>query len=84
MYTINWTRAATKQLQRIDRQGQKAIVAAVGALAEPDSARNVKALVDHKYGFRLRVGNYRVLFDLDTVIRIAKIQEVRRRDGKTC
>jgi mRNA interferase RelE/StbE len=37
----------------------------------------------NQYGYRLRVGNYRVLFDADTVIRIVEIQEVKTRDSNT-
>lgn len=83
MHTINWSRRATKQLQRIDRADQKRIVAAAGTLAHPESATNVKALTNHAYGFRLRVGNYRVLFDMDSVVRIIEIQEVVRRRTRT-
>jgi mRNA-degrading endonuclease RelE of RelBE toxin-antitoxin system len=46
-------------------------------------ARSVKALTDHEYGFRLRVGNYRVFFDFDGEIRIVSVEEVRRRDERT-
>jgi mRNA-degrading endonuclease RelE of RelBE toxin-antitoxin system len=47
------------------------------------SARNVKALTHHEYGYRLRVGNYRVFFEFDGAIRIVGIEEVRKRDERT-
>jgi mRNA-degrading endonuclease RelE of RelBE toxin-antitoxin system len=47
------------------------------------NAANVRALVAHEYGYRLRVGRYRVFFDARTEIRIVKIQEVKKRDGNT-
>lgn len=47
------------------------------------TARNVKALVDHEYGYRLRVGNYRVFFEYDGDVRIVNIEEVRKRDERT-
>jgi mRNA-degrading endonuclease RelE of RelBE toxin-antitoxin system len=40
-------------------------------------------LRNHRYGYRLRVGRYRVLFDHVDVIRIIKIQEVKKRDERT-
>lgn len=46
-------------------------------------ARNVKALAHHEYGYRLRVGNYRVFFDFDGAVRIVSIEEVRKRDERT-
>ena len=48
----------------------------------PD-CQGVKALTDHRYGCRLRVGRYRVLFDYDGEVRIVEIQEVKKRDGRT-
>lgn len=44
---------------------------------------NVKALSSHGYGYRLRVGNYRILFDWDGAIEIVSIQEVKKRDEHT-
>ena len=48
----------------------------------PD-CRNVKALTSHEYGFRMRVGNWRILFDVEDRIRIITIQEVKKRDERT-
>lgn len=52
-------------------------------LARMPDCRNVKALVAHEFGYRLRVGNYRVLFDWDGDIRVVEIQEVRKRNERT-
>lgn len=48
----------------------------------PD-AGNVKALIGHDYAYRLRVGNYRVMFDWDGTIKVVSIQEVKKRDERT-
>lgn len=45
--------------------------------------QQVKSLTNHEYGYRLRVGNYRVLFDWPGEIEIIEIQEVRKRDERT-
>lgn len=47
------------------------------------TCKNVKALVHHAYGYRLRVGHYRVLFDWDGGIQIVSIEEVKKRDEHT-
>jgi mRNA-degrading endonuclease RelE of RelBE toxin-antitoxin system len=47
------------------------------------TAKNVKALTNHQYGYRLKVGNYRVLFDVENDIQIIDIQEVKKRDDNT-
>lgn len=48
----------------------------------PD-VNNVKALVNYSKGYRLRAGNYRVLFDWDGKIHVISIQEVKKRDERT-
>lgn len=83
MNRINWTRKAIKQLGRLNKADQPAIYDAVQVLARMPDVQNVKRLSNHAYGYRLRVGNYRVLFDWDGGIRIVNIEEVRKRDEHT-
>lgn len=83
MNAINWTAKAAKQARKLDRPVRLQILDAVDALADMPNCQNVKALTSHKYGYRLRVGNYRVLFDWDGAIKIVDIQEVRKRDERT-
>lgn len=83
MNSINWTPKATKQVRKLDAQQAKQIVVAVRELAHMPNCQNVKALTKHEYGYRLRVGNYRVLFDWESQIKIVEIQEVRKRDERT-
>ncbi|MNH47194.1 hypothetical protein D3C79_1103120 [compost metagenome] len=45
--------------------------------------QSVKALANHIYGYRLRVGNYRILFDWDGSVKIVNIEEVKKRDEHT-
>lgn len=44
---------------------------------------NIKVLVNHKYDYRLRIGQYRVLFTWDDEIQIVQIEEVKKRDEHT-
>lgn len=44
------------------------------------ACQNVKALTNHRHGYRLRIGNYRVLFNWDGAIKVVEIEEVRKRD----
>jgi len=83
--TINWKPKALKQMRRIPAQAGAAIRRSVNAeLIDLSAARNVKALTDHAYGYRLRVGVYRVFFDfLGGDVCIVSIEEVRKRDERT-
>jgi len=85
MTRIEWTSKAYKQLRKIkNRQTESTIYEAVGELAAWPNCLNVKRLIDHQYQYRLRVGNYRVFFDVvgGTVI-IVTVQEVKKRDERT-
>ena len=88
-YDINWQKKATKQLLRLAPAVQTRIVQAVGKLANSATWTNVRALVNHQYSHRLRVGDFRVLFDADATpgeqgeVRILAVQEVRKRDEQT-
>ncbi len=73
-----------RQLRKIDTGAGKQIRTAVSTeLVDLSKARNVKALTNHQYGHRLRVGNYRVFFEFDGDVRIVSIEEVRKRDERT-
>jgi len=84
MYRIKWNRRAQKQFARLSSfKDQQRIFAAVTSLGNFPDVKQITALVNHQYGYRLRVGNYRILFDVESVINIIEIQEVKKRDDHT-
>jgi len=83
MYMINWSSKAKKQLRKIDRKEQEKIIDAVDELENFPTVKNVIPITRHQYKYRMRVGNYRVLFDADTQVKIIEIQQVRKRDEQT-
>ena len=83
MNTIYWTRKATKQLRKLAREDQATVYDAAQALARMPNVQHVKSLTGHTYGYRLRVGRYRVLFDWEDSINIVHIEEVKKRDERT-
>lgn len=84
MNSINWQPKALRQLRKIESQAGAQIRSAVSTeLVDLAQARNVKALTNHQYGYRLRVGNYRVFFEFEGTIRIVTIEEVKKRDERT-
>ena len=44
---------------------------------------NVKRLTDHEPTHRLRVGNWRILFNVFEEVSIIRIEEVKKRDEST-
>ena len=65
------------------QDGQAIRVAVRHELSDLATARNIKKLLSHSYGYRLRVGSYRVFFEFDGAIRIVTIQELRRRSEQS-
>jgi len=80
---LHWSNKAYKQLRKLHSTDQVTVDDAVQTLRHMPHVRNVKALVKHAYGYRLRVGNYRVLFNWNRGIHIVSIEEVRKRDERT-
>jgi mRNA interferase RelE/StbE len=79
----NGVRRQKDSLQKIPMKYCIAITDATRTLANYPNCKNVKPLNNHIYGFRLRVGRYRVFFNHDGQIKIIAIQEVKKRDERT-
>ena len=79
-YLVKFTDIAVKSLQRFPKNDQKRIVAKVEQLAAaPLHMPNVKRLNDADAIYRLRIGDYRVLFDRDDEIRVIDVIDIRTR-----
>lgn len=84
MNEIYWQPRALRQLRKLEPRINAQIRHAVTTeLVDLKTARNVKALTHHEYGYRLRVGHYRVFFSFDGVVRIITIEEVSKRNERT-
>jgi mRNA-degrading endonuclease RelE of RelBE toxin-antitoxin system len=85
MNEIQWKPKAAKQLLKLHHGAQVAIRDEVsGKLSVFPACSGVKRLVNHEYGYRLRVGNYRVFFDFEGgAACIVRIEQVRKRDERT-
>lgn len=81
---VIWQPKALKQLKKIgDHAIQERILAATRGLEAFPACSNIKQLVNHAYTYRLRVGNWRVLFNAFTEVSIVSIEEVKKRDEQT-
>ncbi len=81
MHTIRYTAAALKTLRRIPRNTAGLIRQKVQEVAaDPASARNVKKLKGRD-GYRLRVGDWRVVYDLDAGVLVLIVIEIGPRGG---
>jgi mRNA interferase RelE/StbE len=83
MYSVEWKKRAIKDLRKIDRTHQGQIIEAVGALENWPDCSNIKRLANHQDDYRLRVGRYRVFFNVCERIEVVLVEEVRKRDERT-
>jgi len=83
MYEVLWEKNAFKQLLAIRHDHRKPITDAAARLQKWLACTGVKRLAGHQYVYRLRVGRYRVLFDVEAAVRIIRIEEVKKRDEHT-
>jgi len=64
-YTVDLKPRAEKDLRNLSRQDQQRIVEKL-RLARDDLHGDIKRLVQFQPTYRLRVGNYRVLFEIES------------------
>lgn len=80
-FAVYFTPAADKALRRLPRDVRALIVGKVEALArDPDHAANVKKLAGMP-GYRLRVGDWRVIYELDRGRLIVRVLRIGARGG---
>ena len=83
MNEVQWSTRALRQVRKLPDSDRLQISEAVADLKNMPNCPQVKALKNHRYGYRRRVGQYRILFDWDNIVHIVSIEEVRRRDERT-
>lgn len=84
MFKIIWKPKAARQIEKIKDSGtRKAIFKSIENLIHFPSCINVKSLKNHEYTYRLRVGRYRVFFNVFNSVQIVSIEEVKKRDEST-
>jgi mRNA-degrading endonuclease RelE of RelBE toxin-antitoxin system len=81
---IEWKLKAIKQIKRIPRYDQVRILSQVDSLENGIAGKtNIIKMANHRYAYRMRVGSYRVLFNILETVEIISIEEVRKRDERT-
>ena len=78
-YQIEWKKSALRELTRIDRQVVPRIVAAVESLSFQPLPDGVRKLQGSQRTYRLRVGTYRVIYELFESRLLVEIVRVRHR-----
>jgi len=68
-YNINWTRGALEELNKLEPYISRRIIKKIDELCENPFSKDIKRLKGSD-DFRLRIGDYRVIFDIneDTIL----------------
>jgi len=75
-FSVEFTRQAERDLKRIDRQHQEQIRDTINLLEQDPRPHNSESLAGEKGAFRVRTGDYRILYTIDykkSVVYITKI-----------
>lgn len=81
MYSIEFTHQADKALAKLPRNMRELVLGKIEGLArDPFGAANVKQLVGQP-GWRLRVGDWRVIYDVQQKRLVVRVLRVAPRGG---
>ena len=79
IYQIEWKSSAFHELKRLDRQIIPRILAAVEALSLNPFPQGVKKLHGGESTYRIRIGDYRVIYEVCSDRLVVEIARVRHR-----
>ena len=84
MYSIGYTTSAQRELRKLDSSVRRRVRAAIDALAEDPRPNGCKKMSGFETLWRIRIGDYRVVYDvideqvIVTVVRVAHRREAYR------
>jgi mRNA interferase RelE/StbE len=78
-YRIEWKRSALKELHQLPRSIIVRILAAVEILTNNPYPSGNRKLVGSDHSYRLRVGDYRVVYSVDNNVLVIEVLRVRHR-----
>ena len=78
-YKVRWKRSARKELKKLDKQVVLRILQAVEKLSEDPLKSGSKKIVGSDSIYRIRVGNYRIIYNIEFSILTIEIIKVGHR-----
>jgi mRNA interferase RelE/StbE len=79
MYRVLLEHGAEKELARLSFEVHERVIAAICALAANPRPPGSRKLVGSKNDWRIRVGDYRVIYEIADDIRVVRVNRVRHR-----
>jgi mRNA interferase RelE/StbE len=78
-YSVELTSAAAKQVRKLDAAARARVLRALTGLADEPRPSGVKKLVGTDNAWRIRVGDYRVIYEIDDGIVVVVVFRVAHR-----
>jgi mRNA interferase RelE/StbE len=78
-FHIEWKKSTRKDLRKLPSSAANRIVAAVENLAENPFPHGVEKLSGSEHAYRIRLGDYRIVYEVVTESKLVEIQRVRHR-----
>ena len=79
MYEVHLERAAENDLKRLPTTTFHRIIPHIKALAENPRPSSCRKLTGSKNDWRIRIGDYRVLYEIDEKAKAVRVMRVRHR-----
>lgn len=77
-YKVEITSSAKTEIKKLDKKAVKRIVEKLESLANdpyPDGCKKLRS----DLGYRIRVGDYRIIYDIDHANSVVKVSRIRHR-----
>lgn len=78
-YRVRFSRSAEKDLRRIEKSRIPSVVDSIEALGENPRPEGCRKLVGSECSYRIRIGDYRVVYVIDDGVQIVEVGRVRHR-----
>jgi len=78
-YSISWKKSAKKELKKLDKKEISKILNEIAKLSKNPYPTNHKKLLGTDYIFRIRIGNYRVIYSVEDNKLVIEVIRVRHR-----
>lgn len=80
-YRVEFTTAAAKEIRKLDPQIRRRVLAGVAELEREPRPPGVRKLSGYDNAWRVRVGDYRVLYEvIDDQVLVSVVRVAHRRD----
>ena len=79
LYKIKWKNSAIKELKKLDRKIIPKIINTIDKLSDAPLKNNSRKLIGSEHTYRLRVGDYRIIYSIENEFLIIEIIRIGHR-----